>query len=240
MATIRIGNTVSGILQPEQPIHMNPDGSGQASLTWKMDEGSGDAILPAYGTPHPRFPELQCFESDIDREPGGIIRISAIYKGVLIEDIELLGQHEGTRTVMEAPVETHPIFSLPRDNPPVTPSDIAGIELRLQNCEPEDPAWSPIVKLLFNKKRRGIESYLKIGMTYRKSYCQSDIPSSGLLDTAGKIINPPSPCPSPPSDQEYMCMGISWQKQAGVVTVSEEYQLSGPGGWDPDLYPQSS
>jgi len=123
MPTIKIGNFTTGILQPEQPIHLNPDGSAQATLTYKMAEESADAVIPAYNTPYPLhgLSDLKCFESDLTREAGGIVLITSIYRGVMREDPDLLGQHEGSRAVSEAPIETHPIFALPRDNPPVTP-----------------------------------------------------------------------------------------------------------------------
>jgi hypothetical protein len=236
MATIKIGDVRGAIYQPERPLHLNPDGSAQASITYKCTTESPFAVVPAYLTSHPFIPALKCYESDIDQEPGGIIRITSIYKGVMAKNPENLAQHDAQRTVTEAPIETHPLFALPRDNPPVSPTDLAAIELRLQNCQPPDPEWSTPVTLLFDKKRRGIESYLKPGSVYKKTYASEDIPGTVLLNRVGIIFQPPSPCPAAPSGQEYLCMGISWSKQAGVVTITEEYQLSGPGGWDPDLY----
>jgi len=236
MATIRIGNVTGAIYQPEQPLHLNPDGSAQASLTYKCTETSQFATVPAYLTPHPHFPRLLCFESDVDREPGGILRITTIYKGVFANNAEQLAQHESQRTVTEAPIETLGKFALPRDNPPVTPNHLAAIELALQNNTGENKAWPPIVKLLFAKKRRGQDTYLKPGAVYKKTYVDTEIPSTSALNNVGKIVNPGSPAPQPPSGQDYLLMGISWTKQAGVVTISEEYQLSGPGGWDPDIY----
>jgi len=186
--------------------------------------------------PAPNFPSLLCYESDVDREPGGILRITSIYKGVFATNPNQLAQHESQRTLTEAPIETHPKFALPRDNPPVSSAKLAAIELALQNNTGPGKDWEPIVKMLFEKKRRGLDSYLKPGAIYKKTYVQREIPGSSDLNKVGKIVTPGSPAPSPPSGWDYLMMGLSWTKQAGVVTVSEEYQLSGPGGWDPDLY----
>lgn len=236
MATIKIGNVTGAIYQSEQPFHMNPDGSAQASLTYKCSDASAFAVVPVYLSSHPYYPSLKCFESDIDREPGGIIRITSIYKGVFASNPKQLAQHESQRTLTEAPIETHPKFALPRDNPPVSSTDLAAIELALQNNTKAWATWSDATKLLFSKKRMGIDSYLKPGAVYRKTYVQEDIPSAAMLNKVGKIVTPESPAPSPPTGWDYLLMGVSWNKQAGVVTVTEEYQLSGPGGWDPDLY----
>ena len=239
MATIRIGNVTGAIYQVEQPLHLNPDGSAQATLTYKCAASSQYATVPAYLTPHPFYPKLKCYESDSDVENGGIVRITSIYRGVFASNPEQLAQHEANRTLTEAPIETHPTFAIPFDNPPVTPQQLAAIELALQNCTDPPAEIEGAALTLYNKKRRGIESYLKPGSLYKKTYCSNSIPGSDLLARVGKTFAPPSPCPSPPPNQAYLCMGVSWNKTAGVVTITEEYQLSGPGGWDPDLHPST-
>jgi hypothetical protein len=236
MATIKIGNVTGAIYQVARPLHLNPDGSAQASLTYKCADTSAFAVIPAYLTPHPFYPELKCYESDLDQEEGGIIRITSIYKGVLADDPEELAQHEYGRTTTEAPIETHPTFAVPLDNPPVTPEQLATIELALQNAQDPPASITGAARLLYNKKRRGIESYLKPGGIYKKTYVSEDYPGAALMNQVGKIAEPGSPAPTPPSGQNYLCIGVSWNKTAGVVTIVEEYQLSGPGGWDQDLY----
>lgn len=236
MPAIKIGNVTGAIYQSERPLHLNPDGSAQASITYKCAAESSVAVIPAYLTSHPFLPALKCYESDLDMEYGGIIRITSIYKGVLADNPELLAQYEFGRTTSEAPIETHPSFAVPYDDPPVTPSELATIELALQNAQdPPDTLGDP-AKLLYKKKRRGIESYLKPGGVFKKTYVSNNFPSSALMNDVGKITSPGSPAPTAPTGQNYLCIGISWSKQAGVVTIMEEYQLSGPGGWDPDLY----
>jgi len=236
MATIKIGNVTGAIYQSEQPVHLNPDGSAQASITYKCSDNSSFAVIPAYLTSHPFLPSLKCLESDLDREPGGIIRITSIYKGVLANNPEQLAQHDFSRTVSQEPIETHPLFALPRSRPPVTPEEINTIELALDNAADPVGKLSSRAQLLYDKKRRGIDSYLRSGSVYRKSYVSNNIPRASLMDTVGKIQKPGSPAPTPPADQEYLFVGLSWNKTAGVVTITEEYQLSGIGGWDPDLY----
>jgi len=236
MATIRIGNVTGAIYQAERPLHLNPDGSAQASLTYKCSETSAFAVIPAYLTAHPYLPQLKVYESDLDQELGGVIRITSIYKGVLAPDPELLAQHEYGRTTTEAPIETHPLFAVPYSDPPVTPTQLAAIELALQNAQTPPASITGAALTLYNKKRRGIESYLKPGGIYKKTYVSNDYPGAALMNQVGKIATPSSPAPTAPAGQNYLCIGISWSKQAGVVTIMEDYQLSGPGGWDPDLY----
>lgn len=236
MSAILIGNSEGIIYQVEQPVHINPDGSAQATLAFKCSAAAGVVVIPEHMSSHPNYSELKCYESTLDYEPGGIQKVTSVYRGVWNNlDPEDLAQFEFSRTTCEAPIETHPRFALPFNNPPVTPTMLALIDLALQNSQ--DPVGlTPVATVLYNKKRRGIESYLKPGAVFKKVYVSDDYPDSSLMEMVGKIVELESPAPTPPPHQNYLCMGVSWTKTAGVVTITEEYQLSGPGGWDPDLY----
>jgi len=158
MATIKIGDVTGAIYQPERPLQLNPDGSAQASLTYKCASESTPAIvIPAYLSVHPFIPELKCYESTMNQEPGGIIVVTSVYKGVLVSDSSALAQHEYGRTTTEAPIETHPNFAVPLNNPPVTPEQLATIELALQNAQPPPATIVGAPRHLYTQKRRGIE-----------------------------------------------------------------------------------
>ena len=235
MATpvIQIGNVSGAIYQVEQPFHLNPDGSAQAVLTFKQST-SGSITIPAYLSAHPNNSALLCYETDVNYEPGGIAVVTSTYRGVYASDVSGLSQFEYNRTVTEAPIETHPKFSYPPDSPPVTADDINAIEIALQNNTKLSDDHSDIAKLLYSKKRVGIESYLRPGANFKKTYVSTSIPSASA--NVGTIQTPPSPCPAAPSPQNFLYVGQSWTKVAGVVTIHEEYQLSGHGPWDTDLY----
>jgi hypothetical protein len=249
MAIIKIGDVTGAIYQSERPTHLNPDGSGQSTLTYKCTTESQYAVIPQYLSPHPYLPNLRAWESELNQEPGGIITISTIYKGVLAPNPQELAQYEYSKTLLEAPIETFPRYALPRDSPPLTKFDIDAVELALQNCTglpplistgPDSPPAAPsdICKEYYEKKRRGIDSYYRLGATFKKTYVSNNVPGSSLFNNIGKQFSSlPSPAPSPPSGQSYLMMAANWTRQAGVVTITEEYQLSGEGGWDPQLYP---
>lgn len=240
-ASIRIGNLTGAIYQASRPVRMSADGSGDATLTYKCASESSVITLPAYLTPHPFIPQLKCYEASLDRENGGVYVITATFKGVLAPNPGALAQYDFSRTTSEAPIETHPLFSFPFDNPPVTTREMALIEKSLAASLPFLPvivpfAANPKADLLFAKKRRGIDSYLKIGSVFKKTYISETIPTTALMSKVGQIVSAPSPAPNPPDNQDYLLSGVSWNKQAGVVRITEEYMLSGIGGWDPDLY----
>jgi hypothetical protein len=254
MSVIKVGPKQDKIYQAEKQVNYNPDGSGQATLTFKVgglikDIGS---YIPPYLQSNPDFSELKAYETVVSQEPGEISSVTTTYHGVLAgnSDLRGLAQHEYSRVLSEAPIETHPRYAFPLDNPGITPYDIDAIELALQNCtglpslikngpnNGDNAAPSELCQELFKKKRKGIESYYKLGSTYRISYCSSDPPESSLINKVGKQFNSlPDPAPVPPEDQSYLLMGVSWTKRSGVVNITEDYQLSGVGGWDPDLYP---
>ena len=256
MSVIKVGPQYDKIYQAERQINYNPDGSGQATLSFKVGGKAKDiqSYIPAYLQNHPEYSELKAYESSVSQENGEVTMVTTTYHGILgnNSDLKNLAQHEYSRVLSEAPIETHPRYAFPLDDPGITPFDIDAIELALQNCTglpsliqngPNVGNNGPPSELcieLFKKKRKGIESYYKLGSTYRISYASEDPPESALMNKVGKqFASLPSPAPASPTDQAYLLMGVSWTKRAGVVNITEDYQLSGVGGWDPDLYPLS-
>lgn len=238
MASIIVGQTTGAIYQTAQPLQLAPDGTGSATVTYKINGNisSNLSSIPEYLSPHPYISQLKCYESTVDQLEGPITQVTTVYKGVYTSDAEELAQVEFSKATTEAPVETHPRFAFPFDNPPVSPKDIAAIELALQNNQPPPTTLNAESLNLYNLKRRGIESYLRPNQIFKRVYVSSEIPSGATIDDVGKIKDPPFPAPPAPTGQNYLYLGASWVKQAGVVTITEEYQLSGPGGWYTTLY----
>ena len=236
MKPIQIGNVTDAIWQVERPLKVAADGSGTQTLSYKCSLRAAAVTIPAYGSPNPYLPQLLAYEFETDLEAGEIAKVSITYRGVFVSDPQNHAQTEFNKSVMEAPIETHPMFALPHDNPPVSPKYIGQIERNLTDFMDEEKDWPAAVKLLFRKKRIGIESYLKPCGTFKISYVSKNIPPGSMLAGVGYVGKPPPPCPSAPAGQNYLFMGAPWKKQGGVVEITMEFQLSGPGGWDPDLY----
>lgn len=239
MAAILRGNK-SLILQPDQTVEQAADGSGVARLSYKCPWEKLNDFLPEPLQPHPVFPTLLLYTFTIAREPGDIGRYDCVFYGVLAKDPMALAQYDVSVSTSSEPVETHPRFAYPPETPPVTPAQLSAIELALQNnlSEP-NPSAVPnpsAAYTLWLKKRRGIDSYLRVGTTFRKTYV-AIVPPVDQYGLIGKIVDlNDANAPTPPKGQNYIATGVSWRKQAGVVTVTEESLLSGLGGWDTDLY----
>lgn len=223
------------ILQPDQSVSQAPDGSGEARLAYMCRWAQVALYIPTPLQPHPLFPSLLLFEFSTIREPGDLALFACIYRGVLAANPMDLAQYEGNRVVTSEPIETNPIFSYPPSSPPVSPTELVAINLALDN-NTAPTGLGTVATLLYNKKLRGIDSYYRVGTTFRKSYVSTDIPSS--VSGVGLLIDgsPDDNAPTLGAGQNWLYSGQSWRKSAGVVSVQEEYQASGLGAWDTDLY----
>jgi len=240
MPAIQIG-TFTAQYQPDgDDVRQGPDGSGEAVLTYKVTSaGFTLSSIPNPLSPHPAYPALKLYEAQAKREPGNVMAVTCTYRGVIVGNKYTYSQQEFSVNTSAEPVETHPRFAFPVNNPPVSPTELATIQKFLDNNTV--PVYTKAVGgatdagvLLYNKKRRGIDSFLNIGGTYKLTYIQDNIPS--IYSGIGNIILSPPLAPVLPGDRNYLYTAINWRKQGGVVTVSEEYTMSGIAGWDPDLY----
>jgi hypothetical protein len=238
MPSIQIGNTAGLILQPNQSISQSPDGSGEGRLSYKTSWANIAAYLPTPLQSHPIFPDLKLYEFTIQREEGDIGRFDLIFRGVLAQNPQALAQEEFSLSATSEPIETHPLFAYPPESPPVSPAQIREIDNAIAQFREPNTGIVPdpsAAYTLYQKKIRGIDSWLRVGQTYKVSFCEDSIPTD--YSEVGKIvINPGFNCPTPPAGQNYIFIGFSWRKAGGVVYVSKDFQLSGRGGWDQDLY----
>jgi hypothetical protein len=240
MPTIQIGNFVEQYQPDGDDVKQGPDGSGEATLTFKRSSDSFTlASLPNPLSQHPKYPALRLYEAQAKREPGNIMVVTCTYRGVIVGNKFTFSQQEFTVNTSSEPIETHPRFSSPVAAPPVSPTEIATIQKFMDNNNV--PVYAIDVfgstkegVLLYNKKRRGTDSYLSVGGTYKLTYIQADVPSE--YNSIGKITIAPPLAPIPPGKRNYLYTGLSWRKQGGVVTVNEEYTMSGFNGFDEDLY----
>jgi hypothetical protein len=241
MATIQIGDTTHTIEQVENPVTLAPDGSGSGVVSWRGKYSVIAGSLPVPLSSHPTYSTLLMYEYVVTREPGDMGRIDATYRGVLAEyPLDFIQEDVSVATSAE-PIETHPLFAYPPTAPPVTVTQINLVQKALANNVTPDPTLivpASAADSYYQRKRRGYDSYLRRGTTYRQNYCATAAPTDythvGYIQTPTDTTSaPPPPAGSP---QNYICTGISWRRMGGVYYVTKEWQLSGPGGWDTFLY----
>ena len=85
---------------------------------------------------------------------------------------------------------------------------------------------------------KGVTSYLAPSVTLRYIYTSTTVPS---LANIMKTIANPNNAPSLPSGSNWLFTNLTYtivyDGTAAKYRVTEEYLASGPGGWDPNLYP---
>lgn len=238
MPIIQIGNVGANYQPDGDTVKQGADGSGEATLTYKVSAvGFTLASIPAPLSVHPVYSQLRLYEASVAREAGSWMTVTATYRGVLLANPLIYMQEQFTISTTEAPVETHPLFSMPRAAPRVTSVELSQIRKALESNQiyaaNTYPAATDLGIVLFNKLRRGIESYLRIGGVYRQTFIQSTIPQdySGM----GRIAAPAG-APLTPAGTNFLWTAYNWRKQGGVVSVEKEYTLSGLEGWEPELY----
>jgi len=237
MPVIQIGN-LSANYQPDgDNVHQDAMGAGEATLTYKVTAvGFNLSQIPRPLSPHPVYGRLKLFEANAAREAGEWMAVTCTYRGVIISNPLIYMQEQFTVSTSSEPVETHPLFAFPLDNPPVTPDELSMINRYIENNLVYSGAVAGSTAngvLLFEKKRRGINSFLRIGGVYRQSYISAIIPQD--YNGIGKIQKVPA-APALPVGMNWLWTAYNWRKAGGVVSIELEYTMSGRGGWDVELY----
>ena len=86
---------------------------------------------------------------------------------------------------------------------------------------------------LFNLVNKGVTEYLVQRVTLTARYkSASPVAGGGMV-----VKDPPGPFASVAgNDREWLYLGATQNMSNGEIWVTETYKLSGPGGWEDDLY----
>ncbi|NBO26496.1 MAG: hypothetical protein EBU96_06840 [Actinobacteria bacterium] len=142
-------------------------------------------------------------------------------------------QVEIVSSVRTVPIETHPNFS---------EQYLSAADKKKIKDAVSVPDRSPTFEDTGNKARaislygyliNGVESYYVPSLIVRKTYQASSPPSAGKV---GKITSPGVSIAGVPKGATFLLINISSRGQTGAYSVTEEYEMSGEGGWDTFLY----
>jgi hypothetical protein len=92
---------------------------------------------------------------------------------------------------------------------------------------------------LITKINDGIVSYLVPKPVYRYNITQNTPPKPNQLNSVGKIGNPPK-APPVAGERTWLLIGITYDYNGSVYNISQEWMLSGKGGWDTAIYENAS
>lgn len=89
----------------------------------------------------------------------------------------------------------------------------------------------------------GTDSYLEVGAIFRKTYLRRSIPSN-VLRGLGAIVSSPPGLGQFPMDvgpnRNWLKLAPKISRRGNLVQISEEWMLSGPRGWNKDVYNRSA
>jgi hypothetical protein len=141
--------------------------------------------------------------------------------------------YEFVASVRTVPIEAHPNFS---------EKYLSAADKKLIKDAVNVPDRSPDFDNTKDRKRAislygylidGVESYYVPSIIVRKTYQASSPPNSKRI---GKIASPGVFVPGTPNGATFLLINVSARGSAGSYTVTEEYEMSGDGGWDTFLY----
>ncbi len=173
---------------------------------------------------HPDFSTLICSTAIATRmKPGIVAKIDVTYSGFLGGDP---GQDDWVQELAAAtrqePIETHPDFV----------AKIGG----KKGAELNDAVFDDDGKFVGFKqtsKFAGVKSWLVCGTSYRIRRTSSGRPNS-IKDVGTR--KQPAIGIATPEKADWLLVARTWRRSGGVYEINEEWQLSGPKGWDTTIY----
>lgn len=140
--------------------------------------------------------------------------------------------YEYVSSVRSVPIETHPNFS----EKFLTAEDKKKIKdaVQIPDRSPtfDDTKDRLRAISLYGYLIDGVESYYVPSMIVRKTYQASSPPVGKRIGKISAGITAPGMLPG----ATFLLINISARGTAGAYTVTEEYEMSGQGGWDTFLY----
>lgn len=206
------------------------------SVPWFVD-AADFASLANFEPPDPPL-GLPIVNRSAEQETDGTWKLMITYEGVAIGDQLVDETFDLDYSSAEDPIETF--------------SQILALRAKYKGAldDQNHVIWAPqIADKSGNKVRNpmyGVETYLNPGAIWRRTRALRDFDATAL-SALGKIDEPQGGVANknyqanPPQIQD----GRNWLKRALKATwrgniwqFSEEWMLSGPGGWVPDIYAQ--
>ena len=139
-------------------------------------------------------------------------------------------------SLRSVPIEAHPNFA----EPFLQPRDVKFIKDKLNTIVSNNDIIdfsatrdAERAASLFGYLAKGITSYYEPSLIVRKTYQAASPPPA---KSVGKIASPGVSVPGEPRGANFLLVNLSSRGSAGSFTVTEEYEMSGEGGWDTFLY----
>ena len=235
MASTRHGS--SGLtLQPGSTVVQDAKGGVTGRATWKCpkaDVATHLATTDAF--PLAGYSYLALEKRTIKYEAAHAV-IAGEYAGTTYT--AAAGDNEVEELIIgtsEEPIETHPDFSTFAGTPSAPNATSKPIFVDPDTgAVTTDDAKGMFAGFASSGDLAGVVSYLASrNITFRKSWTQDSAPSS--MGGVGQIDSGFG-APAVTGSYTWLYVGMSYRNAGAAYTVSKEWKLSGPGGWDTDIY----
>lgn len=218
--------------------------SGTQTMYVRLSSLAAD--MPARESVHPFMPGMYLETKAISGEKAGWVKVTGTYKGIPgLEAGESVDPGDTAPEVRyrlsigysEDPIQTNPEFDGVSDALKQMITEAAEnpkIDADGNVVEPDTAAWGASGLLLYDLLRSGVKSYRVPRPTWSKSWV-TDSPPANLNDVGKRFLAAPE-APAVAGGRDWLCTGVTFEKQGLLYTNEQNWELSGPGGWIDELY----
>ena len=221
------------VRQPERDqLTQREDGALIAAVSYVCAWSRLLQLMPRRNvSKHPDFSDLVCRSVNASKGKPGVAQVVATYTGVNGPSITSGSQGqfaevtEMVTNLRTEPIETHPDFTSTLGGTPASPKNGA-----IFNGDGIFTGFDG------DSDYAGQTDYLTPGSTYRRTYFSRTVPQDSEF-SVGSVEEPPGNPPTPSgASYNWLSAGISWRLDGGLYVVTAEYILSGPNGWNSNIY----
>ena len=177
---------------------------------------------------HPRWSFLDMDKRTISQAEDGHWDIVGDYFGVQGTPEPIYALDINTS---QEPIETNPLFT--------TFAGYYGAEVNGAKFDPEDQTFINFVRKPdgSNLKWVGVKAYLAASAIWRQTTVTKTRPTGTELASIGLIDTPNGGSAVPtPAGRNWLFGSLSYEQKGRTFTTRREWLLSGPNGWNDDIY----
>jgi len=247
MPVIINGNPLTSLLEI-QDANLTIDRAGGVKSTvvynirWELAK---DAVMALRN--HPYFPELTKDTVSMEREDACIARVSVVFKGTFRDtgvSYTVRGSTSGD------PIETHPKFTTDFGGEPPEGGGTNSKGAKFDEDgkflgfvapkEVDGNKYAPYEDL--NRVKSGVRSFLNAGFVYTETKIYNSARRAGIdldANTLGEIddsVPNSDALPEFPEGRDWLLIQFDVDEWGEGLRVTKSWRLSGPRGWDVDIY----
>lgn len=216
-----------------------------ASLSYTDDFDGWLGRAPTLNSAHPDIPALLLKKIKGTRQEGGVIKVTLSYE-CNNPDVTYPGRDAGKikRYHMEPGAGEEPLLTNYLFKDLSDTEKQAALELLASTKSTEDFSKAsaaltstPGIKLIA-KVRKGIEAYRSPTLVWVERFTTNTLADVELTKMLKTTETPPGHCPEAGSARNWLRLAptVSPEEDGKHFNIENRWELSLPGGWDPDLY----